>query len=232
MSRIIRLVIGSLFICSTFAALPLTARVGTEGTIGGRLLDQRGEPIGGAPVIAMLQQGGPTVAAVTLRDGTFQLKNLADGDYRVDADLPGFDVARRNHIVVNGSVSPSIELVLKVSQICECITVPLPPSKEVAGSVMDTKGRLLAHAALQVEGSNIYYCDRSGRFTVRVPMAKPILVTARDGGFLPTSVSVSSSSTAPVVLKLSPSGSSRLPRVEEFKRPCRCPIDPFTHADR
>jgi len=211
-------------------------------SIDGRVVDQSGQPVPGASVTAMLQTGGARVSTTTDSDGRYQFPNLPDGVYRVDFDVTGFDLVRRNHVHVSAAAAGHANATLNIATLCDCVqvagSVPLSMLRERAGQVVDQSGHLLAHARLElgipafVPGESQWsYADRDGRFVVRLPMNASWPLKASDSGFAVATVNVSAKDDVPLALKLVGADTVALPDTERFRRSC-CPSYFFTHAGR
>jgi len=167
-------------------------------------------------------------------DGTYQFAALADGTYRIDFALTGFDLTRRNHVRVGTGMTASADATLYVSSECECVNVQsVTTLGERPGLVTDESGRPLDHARLQIVSpthSGVAYTDNEGRFRVRAPVNETWPLTASAGGFVAATQQVAGGLEEPVVFKLRRSAAP-LPDIERFYRVC-CPSDLFTSDPR
>ncbi|MCA1584051.1 MAG: TonB-dependent receptor [Acidobacteria bacterium] len=84
----------------------------TTGSIGGVVLDDRGQPLDGVVVSAL---GGSTAFAVTDRAGQFSLRSLSPGPYLVRAHLSGYLPARTTIVDVRPSSRTSSSFTLRRS---------------------------------------------------------------------------------------------------------------------
>ena len=150
---------------------------------------------------------------------------LSDGVYRVDFDLRGFELVRRNHVRVRRDTEANIDAALPVRAICECITVEPPsPWAQRLGQVVDKTGRPLPHARVQLVGRQAAYTDIEGRFLIRLPVNEPESLTATDTGFRSVTQQVSGADAATVVLSLEYEGTTGVPDVQRFGG-CECQMD-------
>ena len=226
----------SMSVTISFAIATLSAAgIAQSPSISGRVVDAAGWPIPGALVTAIDESGGAPIRATTGRDGTYQFAAMADGTYRIDFQLTGFDLMRRNHLRVRSDAAVVVqEVTLYVSGVCECVNVRPPATlRERPGLVTDESGRPLALARLEIvspASTGWAYTDGEGRFRVRLPVDDHWLLTASAGGFVTATQQVSGGVEEPVVFKLRQSGTP-LPDIERFRAPC-CPSDLLTYVAR
>lgn len=222
------------------SARPLLATRTQQPTVIGRV-DSAGRSLQGVAVTLMPQAGGPASEATTNGDGSYEFAGLPDGVYRLDFDVVGFDIVRRNHISVRGNANVRVDVSLPGSTICQCIEAwsgpdPLGPDvRERVGQVVSQSGQPLAHARLEVAGPawrESAYADRDGRFRVLVPARQTWRLTASDSGFASLTQRVSGDEDAPLTLRLRVGTAATLPDTERFKRWCRCGRDVFQHPGR
>src|SRR5262245_32121371 len=85
-----------------YAALSTTSRVTFAQSIGiaGHVVDNAGAGLPGVVAMAIPQRGGDMRTVVSGTNGMYMFENLPEGIYRIDFDLPGFDMARRNLVAV------------------------------------------------------------------------------------------------------------------------------------
>jgi hypothetical protein len=182
-------------------------------------------------VTTVAETGGVANRAISGRDGAYQFEVLPDGTYRVDFELQGFEMTRRNHVQVRHGTAATADATLFISPICECVNVgPPPPEHERSGQVLDESNRPIAHAQLQVifpGGSERTYADSEGRFKVRLPVNDSWLLIASDSGFRGQNQRVSGADASSIVFTLAQASTTGLPDLQRLARPC-CP-SLFTH---
>jgi len=246
------LLLATLVIVGTCAALiDLDTVVSAQSGVAGRVIDTAGKPLPGVNVMMLPESGGVVRSMTTGTDGQYRFEMVPDGTYRVDFELVGFDLVRRNHVRVLNGASPAGDATLRISSLCECVSMgSLPPVRQRSGRVVDTEGRPLPHARLEIVVSlppfvpgpsqprvtrnwrESAYADAQGLFTVRLPVDGAWGVSASDTGF-PSRVQLFyGSDVTPVVLTLSFAGTDGLQEYERLDRGCRCPGNLFTHAGR
>src|SRR4029453_424933 len=117
-------------------------------SISGRVNDAAGWPVPGVFVTIIEETGGRAIRATTGRDGTYQFAALPDGTYRIDFELTGFDLMRRNHLPARSGATALVgDVTLYVSAICECVDFrSAAPLRKRPGLVPDEAGRPLALA--------------------------------------------------------------------------------------
>ena len=193
-----------------------------SATIAGVVSDLLGQVIQGVTVTATPESGGLSRHTRTSSEGTYRFEGLPDGTYRVDYELRGFDVVRRNHVRVRRDAEAKVDVALPVRAICECITVEPPsPWAQRAGQVIDKTGHPLPHARVELVGRQVAYTDSEGRFLIRVPVNETWPLTATDSGFRTVTQHVSGADAATVVLSLEYVGATSVPDLERFGG-CEC----------
>lgn len=216
-----------------------------EGVVG-RAVNTAGQPIPGVTVLMIPATGGTPRRTTTGGDGTYRFEKVPDGVYRVDLDVLGFDVTRRNHLRVRNGASAVGDATLKVSPLCECVVATgLPRVVQRSGRVVDHAGRPLPRARLELTvplrppgvayGSTwreVRYADTEGRFSVNAPIETSWRLTVSDSGFRPVTQQISGSSTELIVFKLSYIGLDSVAEHEILNQGCRCGSDLFTHRIR
>jgi Carboxypeptidase regulatory-like domain len=220
----------------SFAIAPLSdAGITQSPSISGRVVDAAGWPIPAVSVTTTEESGGSPTRVTTGRDGTYQFAALSDGTYRIDFELTGFDLMRRNHLRVRSGATAIVEdVTLYVSAACKWVDVRSAATlRERPGLVTDESGQPLVHARLQIVSparSGLAYTDSEGRFRGRVPVNENWPLTASASGFIAATQQVSGIVEEPVVFRLRRSGTA-VPDIERFHRVC-CPGDLFAYEGR
>jgi len=211
-------------------AAPLRAVFAQVPSVTGRVLQGAGGVLPGVVVTAIPERGGVAHTALSSPQGTYLLQDLPDGTYRIDWDLPGFDVVRRNHVEVRRDETTNVsDVVLRLLPLCECIDkwaalrVATSGFVERQGQVMDQSGRPLPHARLEVEsrvGRETTYADRQGRFRVRLSPNQGSLLTSRDSGFDAVTEQVSGQPKELLMFHLPIANTRALPDFERLPPDC------------
>jgi hypothetical protein len=211
------------FVVSLMLIAPSGVAFAQSASITGVVSDGRGSAIPGATVTTIPQSGGLIRHTTSGRDGSYRFDGLPDDTYRVDFDLVGFDLFRRNHVRASRDTEAKADAALSVRAICECITLePASPWAQRRGQVIDKNGHPLPHARVEVVGRQVMSTDGEGRFLVRVPVNEAWALTATDTGFRPVTQQVSGADAASVVLSLEYVGTTGVPDVQRFGG-CECP---------
>ncbi len=228
-----------LLLNGTFAlGIAIGVHVGSSAktpSIVGHALDSAGYPIPGVAITAMPEAGGIVKRAMTAADGAYQFESLPEGTYRLDFDILGFDLTRRNHVQVRLDAATYVDATLSVSSVCECVQVIDSDLRERAGQVVDEFGRPVAHARLEISSQTrreVSYADNEGRFRVRLPVAESWTLTASYGDLGAVKQQVTWAADVPIAFRLPHIDTTSIPDMERFNRGCRCPGDLFTHAGR
>ena len=214
-------------------ALSLASRVaGAQSTsIAGRVVDAAiamGLP--GVAATAVLQTGGEARTVMSGPDGAYRFEGLPDGIYRIDFELRGFDVMRRNLVPVRAGETTQVDATtLPVTTICECIDMwgrlgrSRPRLTTHIGQVMDASSRPLPHARLEMAGPvgpEFIYADREGKFHVRLSPLHTWPLTARDSGFGPVTLKATGGTRTSLLFRLPKADTRELPTVERLMPPC------------
>ena len=93
------------------------------GTILGNVVDASGAAVPNAQVTATNQDTGVVRAAVSTSDGVYTLPSLLAGKYSIQATAQGFAPAQVKDIVVNVGSNSRVDLVLRVGQVTQQVTV-------------------------------------------------------------------------------------------------------------
>ena len=193
-----------------------------SASLSGIVSDEAGQRISGVTVTAIPESGGPARHATSDSNGTYRFDGLPDGTYRVDFELRGFEVIRRNHVRIRQDTSASVDAELPLRPICECISTEVPsPWAQRAGQVVDTAGRPLPHARIELVGRQVMTTDGEGRFLVRLPVDELWPLTATDTGFRAVTQQFSGADAASVVLTLEYAGTAGVADHERFGG-CEC----------
>jgi Carboxypeptidase regulatory-like domain len=211
-------------ILSVILIAPSAVVFAQSARIAGVVRDGIGGVIPGVSVTTIPQSGGLLRHTTSGSDGSYRFDGLPDGTYRVDFDLRGFELVRRNHVRVSRDAEANIDVVLHPRMICECMTLEPPsPWAQRPGQVVDKSGRPLPHARIQLVGREEAYTDNEGRFFIRVPVFEQWPLTASDTGFRSVTEQVSGADSATVVLSLEYEDTTGVPDVQRFGR-CECPV--------
>src|SRR5919112_6878615 len=109
-----------------FAALLLPAAAYAQfdaATVLGTVRDSSGAIVPGATVTLANTATGITATAVSDEHGDYQFLNVRIGTYNVKAELQGFSVASVQDVTVTVNARQRIDLVLKVGDMGETVTV-------------------------------------------------------------------------------------------------------------
>lgn len=153
-----------LVVALALAAWPALAQQ-TTGSIAGRVVDDQDAGIAGATVTARSGATGFVREVVTDGNGLYRLNALPVGPYDVSAERTGLARFERTGVVVNISQTTDLDIILRVAQLAETITViaeaPLiSTTSSSVGQIVDTarierlplNGRQFANLAATVPG--------------------------------------------------------------------------------
>ena len=95
-----------------FAGIAASAQV-TTSSLGGRVVDQNGEPVIGAAVVAIHEPSGTSYGSVTNVDGLYTIQGMrTGGPYRVEVSCLGYQQVNYTGVTLTladltGSRSPA-----------------------------------------------------------------------------------------------------------------------------
>lgn len=220
---------------ATVLLITVSAVIAQSPGIAGTIAQRSGPGVSGVFVTCVPSSGGIARRTTSGNGGAYLFAELDEGTYRLDFDVAGFDLVRRNHVSVRRGTTATVDASVSVSAICECVAfVPAASLRERAGQVVDQSGRPLPHARLELVSPTrreVAYADGEGRFEVRLPLNGAWPLTASDSGFRAVTQQVSAGETA-IRLTLELDEGAEVADTERFPRGCRCPGDLFTHQGR
>ena len=117
-----------------FAGIAAFAQV-TTSSLGGRVVDQNGEPVIGAAVVAIHEPSGTTYGTVTNGDGLYTIQGMrTGGPYRVEVSCLGYQQV--NYTEVTLQLAETYNLNPQISEsnefLSEAVVVASPTSKFAA----------------------------------------------------------------------------------------------------
>jgi hypothetical protein len=206
-------------LCGIAASVTLFAQ---SVSLSGVVSDARGQRLPVVTVTAIPESGGPLRSATSDSNGLYRIESLPDGIYRVDFERRGFEVIRRNHVDVRRSSPARVDVELPLRPLCECVTPEVPsPWAQRAGQVVDTAGRPLPHARIELVGREAAFSDHQGRFLLRMPVNETWVIAASDTGFRRVTQDVSGADGASVALSLEYRSTASAPDLERLGG-CEC----------
>jgi hypothetical protein len=139
----------SVFLSIGAATLLAQATGTTTGDIRGRVTDESGSALPGVGVTATSQETGLVRSDTSAADGSFVLRLLPPGVYRVSATMSGFQPGELSNVRVTIGSSANVEFRLRIAAVAEAVTVTGeaglidPSSTEVSKTIGETKIRNL-----------------------------------------------------------------------------------------
>ena len=124
-----------------FAGIAASAQV-TTSSLGGRVLDQNGEPVIGAAVVAIHEPSGTSYGSVTNVEGLYTIQGMrTGGPYRVEVSCLGYQQV--NYTDITLTLAETYNLNAEISEsnefLSEAVVIAAPTSKfaavEKTGSV-------------------------------------------------------------------------------------------------
>lgn len=116
--------IALIFVIAAAVALPLFAQnaAGTTGAIRGQVTDPSGAALVGATVL-VTGPDGQTLTAATGKNGSYQVKGLAPGKYKVQALAKGFAVFEQDDVQVTAGQAENLAITLAIETQQEKVVV-------------------------------------------------------------------------------------------------------------
>ena len=123
-----------LAIITMFASIAASAQV-TTSSLGGRVVDQNGEPVIGAAVVAIHEPSGTSYGSVTNADGLYTIQGMrTGGPYRVEVSCLGYQQV--NYTDVTLSLAETFNLNAQIPEssefLSEAVVIAAPTSKFAA----------------------------------------------------------------------------------------------------
>ena len=130
-----------LAIITMFAGIAASAQV-TTSSLGGRVVDQNGEPVIGAAIVAIHEPSGTSYGSVTNVDGLYTIQGMrTGGPYRVEVSCLGYQQVNYTEITLTLAETYNLNAQLNESNefLSEAVVIAAPTSKfaavEKTGSV-------------------------------------------------------------------------------------------------
>lgn len=114
--------IASVAILSAFAS-PVAAQTLDRGDVAGTIRDQTGAALSGVAVTLRETRTGTDRVMVTSDDGRYSAPLLSPGVYVVQADRPGFSVARSEPFTLGVGQSLAVNLVMTIAGLTETLSI-------------------------------------------------------------------------------------------------------------
>lgn len=139
-----RLLALAILACSLLS-LPARASGAESGTLQGHVLDPDGKVVVDAIVMIRDEASGEMRALSTDGAGHFAAVGLGPGHYAIEVAVPGFELIRRNGVIVTADGADDVAVQLSVANVSESVTVSaaLPQAAVAAPS----QGSLTARSA-------------------------------------------------------------------------------------
>jgi hypothetical protein len=109
--------------CVIAGALPGGAQIATTTSLVGTVTDATGKTVPDAAVTAVNMNTHDTYTAITSEQGYYNIGFVAVGDYSITVKQPGFEITRMNGIHVDINQLVRTDVVLKVGNVVESVTV-------------------------------------------------------------------------------------------------------------
>lgn len=195
----------------TALARPSLIVSGSGATLKGTVRDKDNHPIAGARVSIVQQQSA--VAVVTGATGTFELRNLKPGPYRVLISKPGYEISvqqvvlgpkgedlskvrlkpESSPIVANAVKNAMARRVVVPPPVTNQARVPAPArpvapmAGQVSGRVTDSNGRPVFGAIISLDGRAVVTTDPAGSYLVNGLLAGNYKAQVSIAGYSTTS---------------------------------------------
>ena len=118
----------------SFAGIAAFAQV-TTSSLGGRVVDQNGEPVIGAAVVAIHEPSGTSYGSVTNADGLYSIQGMrTGGPYRVEVSCLGYQQTNYTEITLQLAETYNLNAQIKESSefLSEAVVIAAPTSKFAA----------------------------------------------------------------------------------------------------
>jgi protocatechuate 3,4-dioxygenase beta subunit len=181
------------------------------GTLDGRILDDRRQPLGGARIDVAATKGSLQRTTFSAKDGSFAFAALP-GDIVLSVGRPEAmdDIALRTHVTIKEGERKEIELVLPGAR--DPVTVEIVDD---GGSAIDGAQVALLSLATDAPLRRTLFTGRDGRAVFDDAVGLPVRLSVSHRGRAPQVKDVES---APALLRLSLAGGIRLSGVVTTRR--------------
>jgi hypothetical protein len=115
--------IGLTVLCVALLAIPLVIVHSAGGRIEGKVTDPSGAVVGGAAITVVDSATNQTFAAVTDRQGHYQIEGLPAGTYSLTVSAQGFSEGRRAEVKVEEGAVATVDLKLEIAPVEATVTV-------------------------------------------------------------------------------------------------------------
>ena len=138
---------GFLLLCASGLLAQATGT--TSGDVRGRVMDQQGAALPGVVVTATNQDTGLARNDTSQADGSFTIRLLPPGLYRVSSEISGFQPVQLDGIRVTIGSTANFDLTLRLAGVAEAVTVRAgadlidPSSTELSKTIDEQKIRNL-----------------------------------------------------------------------------------------
>jgi len=171
----------ALALCLPTVAAQASTAQDQPAAVKGSVLDPDGKAVVDAIVMIRDEASGETKATTTDGAGNFAASALGPSTYTIEVAVPGFDIVRRNGIVVRQGTTEDVPIRLSVANVAETVTVSaaLPQAAVAAPS----QGSLTARSAQSLI-SNEYirnYTSPVSDFSQVLQMAPGTFSTSSNG---------------------------------------------------
>ncbi|MCK4764968.1 MAG: carboxypeptidase regulatory-like domain-containing protein [Candidatus Aminicenantes bacterium] len=137
---------------------------GSDTILQGVVTDAKNRPLAGVKVTAF--QAGGAVSVKTGPGGTYKLRNIKPGKYRLLIAKTGFTGINRK-ISVKAKKKGKYNFKLKPSTSSPYIQRLLVKQRSLTGRIIDTGKKPIAYATVYIKGQNRVRTNRYGYYTVR-----------------------------------------------------------------
>ncbi len=119
---------------AAFAGIAASAQV-TTSSLGGRVVDQNGEPVIGAAIVAIHEPSGTTYGSITNADGLYTIQGMrTGGPYRVEVSCLGYQQVNYTDVTLSLAETFNLNAQLPESSefLSEAVVIAAPTSKFTA----------------------------------------------------------------------------------------------------
>ena len=148
-SSSINRVVSAMAVALALTVAVICVRASEPGRVEGNVTDQSSAKVGGARVTLRDSAGVIQYEARTGEDGRFSISSVADGNYQVTAECPGFTQTREARVELRGGVTKTVDLRLDVAAISDQLVITATRtqtiSSELGGTVSVIAAEGLTH---------------------------------------------------------------------------------------
>lgn len=149
--------------------------LGTTGTISGTIVDPSGAVIASAAIKATNEYSGTVYTTISGANGSFALRNIGPGTYKLECSAPGFTTSVLNAVTVSSSNLTTVDIKLSVGS--ATMTVEVNAEAPLVETTQASMASAVAKSAGTVHAEQQTFTPRLRKYFPETLVWQPELVT-------------------------------------------------------